>query len=183
MTLGTETAPEATEMVEDLTSQFENYWGTEEEFVFTLPDGKQNFTIKPLDEGGKTLFQKMTNKGIRVNQKTQDAHLDIDPASERHTLIKNSVIDYTLMVPTFHAGTQKIKSWDKHPFSKKSLEQWLEKANPKTVQELELFIRTKNPWMQDNMSTKEIDTEIDRLLELKKQASEREVGEADSANK
>lgn len=167
----------------DPSGDYGNYWGTEEEFVYKLPDGKQSFTIKPLDEGGKTLFQKMTNKGIRVNQKTQDAHLDIDPASERHTLIKNSVVAYDLMVPVIDKITKRINEWQRHPFSKQGLDQWLNKADPKIVQELEFFIRSKNPWMQDDMKVEDIDKEIDRLVELKNQVIEREAGEEDSANK
>lgn len=176
--------PEAApQPVPDVTAEYGNYWGTEEEFTYYLPDGKQFFTIKPLDEGGKVLFQKMTNKGIRVNQRTQDAHLDIDPASERHTLIKNSVINYQLMVPVIDPATKQITGWSNHPYSKRGLEQWLDKANPKVVQDLEFFIRKQNPWMQENMTVEEIDTEIDRLIELKKAAQEREAGEAASANK
>lgn len=178
-------APVATQPIPeaDVSQAYGNYWGTEEEHTFHLPDGKQFFVIKPLDEGGKTLFQKMTNKGIRVNQRTQDAHLDIDPASERHTLIKNSVVDYNLMVPVIDPATKQITGWAQHPFSKRGLDQWLEKANPKTVQELELYIRKKNPWMEESMTSEAIQEEIDRLIELKKSVAEREAGESDSANR
>lgn len=168
---------------DEIATQYGNYWGTEEEFVFLLPDGKQSFTIKPLDEGGKVLFQKMTNKGIRVNQRTQDAHLDIDPASERHTLIKHSVVNYNLVVPVVDKVTKQVTGWAPHPFSKQGLEQWLQKANPKIVQELEQFIRRHNPWMEESMTEEQVQEEIDRLIELKKSISERSAGEDVSANK
>src|SRR4051812_748074 len=79
---------------------YEDYWGTDETHVFTLPDGKQYFVVKPMDEGAKQRFQKKTNKGIRMNQRSQEATIDVDPADERWTLIKESVVDWLLMQRT-----------------------------------------------------------------------------------
>ena len=156
---------------------YEDYWGTDETHNFMLPDGKQYFVVQPMNEGAKQRFQKKTNKGIRMNQRSQEATIDVDPADERWTLIKESVIDWKLM--------QKGKdgSWSPYPFSKQNIERFLDKANPKIVQELEFFIRTKNPWMQEDMDVEEIDKEIERLEELRTQAKERAAGEESSANK
>lgn len=163
---------------------FEDYWGTQEVHRFLLPDGKQYFDIKPMDEGGKTRFQKKTNKGVRVNQRSQDAHLDLDPADERHTLIKESVVSFKIMqkgadgqwseFPCPPEGDSRLKS---------SIEKLLEKFNPKVIQDLEFFIRTKNPWMQADMDIEEIDKEIDRLHELRRQKVEHDAGEGASATK
>ena len=165
MSTDTTTAPE------DTTASIENYWGTEETFRFSLPDGKQYFEVKPLDEGGKAQFQKKTNKGIRVNQRTQDATLDMDPADERWTLIKTSVVDWNIV------QKEKDGTFSPYPFSKGNIEKLLEKFNPKMVQDLEFFIRTKNPWMQADMKVEEIDKEIERLEELRKQAKDVQAGE------
>ena len=59
----------------------------------------------------------------------------------------------------------------------------LDKFNPKIIQELEFFIRMKNPWMQDDQNLEDLDEERDRIEELIKQAKEREAGEAASASK
>lgn len=165
---------------------YENYWGTDETYTYTLKDGKQFFVIQPMDEGKKARFQRKTNKGIRVNQSTNDAHLDVDPAGERHQLILDSVIDYNLMQLSVGADPRNPDSWSKFPVSNppsRNLQEWLLRANPKTVQDLEFFIRTKNPWMQADMDVEEIDKEIDRLHTLRQQVLEQKEGEDVSANK
>lgn len=177
-------APEAL-AADDPNLIYEDYWGTNEEFNYLLPDGKQFFTIKPMNEGAKAKFQKKTNKGIRVNQRTQDALLDVDPADERWTLIKESVVGWHIMqrdpqtgqfteYPSPQAGTSQLT---------RALEQLLDKFDPKIIQDLEFFIRTKNPWMQADMDVEEIDKEIDRLNVLRKQKMEQDAGEGSSANK
>lgn len=164
---------------------YEDYWGVDETFKYELPDGKQYFEIKPMDEGGKTRFQKKTNKGIRMNQRSQEATVDVDPADERHTLIKESVVDWKIM----QRDPKDPSGWSEYPCPpderrrKSSLEDLLEKFNPKVVQDLEFFIRTKNPWMQADMSVEEIDEELERLQALRKQAKEQQEGEGVSANK
>ena len=163
---------------------YENYWGVDETFKFMLPDGKQYFEIKPMNEGAKSKFQKTTNKGVRMNQRTQDATIDVDPANERHTLIKESVVSYHIMQKDL-AG-----NWTEYPCPsvedsrfRRSLEQLLEQFNPKAIQDLEFFIRTKNPWMQADMDVEQIDEEIDRLNKLRAQVLEEQAGEGSSANK
>src|SRR4051812_24981941 len=68
---------------------FDNYWGTDETTNVYLPDGKQYVVVKPMDEGAKTKFQKMTSRDVVLQQKTGDAKMSVDPAGERHLLIKN----------------------------------------------------------------------------------------------
>jgi hypothetical protein len=162
---------------------YEDYWGVQETYKYFLPDGKQYFEVRPMDEGGKSMFQKMTNKGIRMNQRTQDATIDMDPADERHTLIKQSVVGWKIMQ---HGPDG---SWSEFPCPpdesrrKNSLNTILEKFNPKAIQDLEFFIRQKNPWMQADMDVEEIEKEIDRLVQLKKDVTEQKAGEAGSANR
>lgn len=163
---------------------YEDYWGVQETSFFTLPDGKQYFEVQPMDEGAKTRFQKKTNKGIRVNQRSQDAHLDVDPADERHTLILESVVSWNIM------QRDKDGTWSPLPCpsdDKRRKEvlrtQILEKFNPKAIQDLEFFIRTQNPWMQADMDLEEIEKEIDRLNILRQQKLEHDAGEPASATK
>ena len=163
---------------------YEDYWGVQETFRFPLPDGKQYFEIRPMDEGAKTTFQKMTNKGIRMNQKSQEATIDVDPSDERHTLIAESVIGWKIM------QREPDGSWSAFPCPvderqrKQAIRNvLLTKMNPKIIQDLEFFIRTKNPWMQADQSLEDLMEERDRVDELIRQAKEREAGEAASANK
>jgi hypothetical protein len=163
---------------------YENYWGVDETFKFILPDGVQYFEVRPMDEGAKVKFQKLTNKAVRMNQRTEEASFDIDPAEERHTLIKQSVVSYHIM----QKGPNNV--WEPYPCPpasdtrfRRSLEQLLEHFNPKVIQDLEFFIRTKNPWMQADMDLDEIDKEIGRLETLRRQKLDEEAGEGSSANK
>lgn len=161
---------------DDEYSGIEDYWGTDETVNVYLPDGKQYFVVKPMNEGEKAKFQKMTSKDVVLQQRTGDARMSIDPAGERHQLIKSSVINWQI-----------FKKVNGRPepvgFSKQMLEKWLETAPPKVVEHVEHKIRLVNPWLQAEMTLADIDEEIDRLAELRKQVVEREAGEAASANK
>jgi hypothetical protein len=162
---------------------YEDYWGVDETFKYMLPDGKQYFEIVPMNEGAKTRFQKMTNKGIRMNQRSQEATIDVDPADERHTLIHQSVISWRIMQRSADGTFSEFPCPTDDGRRRRALEQLLEKFNPKVVQDLEFFIRTKNPWMQADMDLDSLYEERERIEELIKQRKEQEAGEDSSANK
>lgn len=153
-----------------------DYWGTDETHRHTLPDGKQWFEFQIMDEGARSRFQKLTNTDLTV-MRDNTAKVKMDPAAERHTLIKESVINWNLM----QKGPD--GNWSAAPWSKRNLEQWLEKAPPKIVDELEFAIRKANPWMQADMSVEEIDKEIGRLYDLRKDVEARKSGEGSSESK
>jgi hypothetical protein len=167
--------------------EYESYWGVDITERFYLKDGKQYFEVKPMDEGAKSRFQRKTNRGMRFQQRTQEAMLDVDPAGDRHQLIKDSVVGWFLMEPVpgqpgefaefIYPGTQNsgrlAQAFDKI----------FEKFNPKVIQDLEFFIRLQNPWMQAEMDVDEIDEEIRRLETMRKQVIEEKAGEGSSANR
>lgn len=163
----------STETVETPVTEkvYADYWGTEEKHKHYLPDGVQYFEFKIMNEGDKTQFQKLTNQDLTIGR-DNTAKVRMDPAAERHTLIKTSVTDWHM-----------FKGGEPVAFSKQLLEKWLTVADPKVVEDLEFAIRKANPWLQADMSVEEIDKEIDRLVELRKQVVDREAGEADSASK
>lgn len=189
MSTDTTTAPDtaaapASEL--EVEPEFVNYWGVQETLRFDLPDGRQYFDIKPMDEGAKSRFQKMTNKGIRMNQRSQEAHLDVDPADERHHLILESVVGWRLFQkdPKDERGYSELPCPEDDSRRKRTIRDTiLEGFSPKIIQDLEFFIRTSNPWMQADMDIEELYKERDRVDELIKQAKEQAAGEAGSANK
>lgn len=168
---------------EDNSGSYESYWGTDEVHRFWLPDGKQYFDIKPLDEGGKARFQKTTNKGIRMNQRSNEAHLDVDPAEERHQLIRSSVVSWNIMQPAPDGTFSQFPCPDGDAQRTRQIDVMLTKFNPKIIQDLEFFIRTKNPWMQADQKLEDLLEQREELEVLIKQAREREAGEASSASK
>lgn len=148
-----------------------DYWGTESFETWYLPDGVQYFKFKIMNEGEKVKFEKLTNNDLIVNR-DQSARVKVDPSEARHAIIKTSVVDWHL-----YAGGQEAA------YSKQLLEKWLTVADPKLVEDLEFAIRMANPWMQSEMSVEEIDKEIDRLHDVRKQLVDRQAGEASSATR
>jgi hypothetical protein len=153
-----------------------NYWGVDSFDKWYLPDGVQYFQFKIMNEGEKVQFEKLTNNDLVVNR-DQSARVKVDPSAARHALIKTCVNDWHLFAPDATGQLGEAK------FAKPLLEKWLTVADPKIVEELEFAIRMANPWMQSEMSVEEIDKEIDRLHDVRKQLIEKAAGEASSATK
>jgi hypothetical protein len=122
-----------------------------EEFVDYFGFGRDE--VFALPDGKQEIFFKVMNEG--------------------HELILSSVTGWSLR----RRGPQ---GWDVVPFStggaNSALAQWLKVADPKIVDDLELAIRRANPWMQADMSVEEIDKEIERLQDLRKEVEARELG-------
>jgi len=148
-----------------------DYWGTDTFEKWYLPDGVQYFQFKIMNEGEKVKFEKLTNNDLIVNR-DQSARVKVDPSEARHAIIKTSVTTWNM-----------YKGGEVVDFNKHVLEQWLAVADPKLVEELEFAIRMANPWMQSEMSVEEIDKEINRLHDVRKQLVDRQAGEASSATK
>lgn len=157
---------------------YEDYFGFESHHEFVLPDGKQKIFFTAMNEGAKTRYQQKINKDIHLNRANQDVRVKTDPAGERHELILASVNGWSLMkrdprsgqfVPVTFSGERKGSELDK----------WLQVANPKIIEDLELAIRKANPWLTDDMTVEQVDEEIKRLEELRKELVERDAKAAD----
>lgn len=168
--------PQAGPPVEDV---YEDYWGTEEVIRWYLPDGKQYFDFKPMNEGQKAKFQKKTSRDLVVDQRTSNARVSIDPATDRHELIKASVVGWFLV----HRDALDSSGWVPMPFSARALDDWLDKANAKAVEKLEFQIRLANPWIQGDMTTEQLKEQITQLEELLKQKEREDLGEVPSGDR
>jgi hypothetical protein len=155
---------------------YEDYFGFDETRQWYFPDGKQFITFQVMNEGQRSKFQKLTNKDITLRRQSGDASIKVDPAEERYALLTSSVTGWSV-----------FRNGEPVPFSIGSkgatFEQWLERANPKLVDDLEFTIRKANPWMQADMDLDQIDEEIERLRDLRKQVEERQRGEAASSSR
>lgn len=148
-----------------------DYFGFQSTEKFYLPDGQQYIEFEIMNEGKKAKFQKLTTKDLVV-QRGGDARMKMDPAQERHELIRQSVTGWNL-----YRGGNPV------PFSPTNLKDFLELANPKLIEDLEKAIRKANPWLMGEMKSEDIRREIENLEEMLKTAEEREAGEASSANR
>jgi hypothetical protein len=172
----------------DLTEEvFEDYFGFEDIKTFVLPKSNpkakdQFIYFRVMNEGDRSKFQSKVNRDITVVRQTGDAKIGADPAAERLALLEASVTGWTLK-----RRTRDGSGWEDAPFSIGSkgdlFEQWLQKADPKLVDALEMEIRKANPWMQADMTVEDINKEIDRLVELREGIEKRDAGEDSSSGK
>lgn len=135
-------------------------------------DERQYFIVSKMNEGKKAEYQSKTTNDVRIQRTTGDARFRMDPSTERHTLINLSVTGARVKVRGKNTGELEWHSGDHRQLLKK----WLDNGNPDHVQKLEKFIRELNPWMASEMEVEEIDKEIERLEELKKERREAEAG-------
>jgi hypothetical protein len=138
--------------------KFDDYFGFESTDKFMMPDNIQYIEFKIMNEGERAEFQQRTSQDLTVKRGRDEATVRFNQARDRHALIETSVIDWYL-----------IRDGKPVPFQKNFLKQWLGKANPKIVDDLELKIRMANPWMQAEMTVEDIEKEEDRLRQLKQE--------------
>ena len=137
--------------------------------VFTI-DRKQSITFKVLTEGDKAKYQRATNRDIRVDRKTDSAHLRTDLASDRHALITISVVGWELY-------TRGSNGWERMSYSDAMLQNWLKVTDPAIVERLEETIRKANPWLNtENVTVEDIDKEIEELQARKNELLLQEAG-------
>lgn len=150
----------------------QDYFGFQHIEQYVLPDGISYFELQAMNEGQKSKFQKVTQRDMILEKGSGNARFRIDPAVERHELIIASVTGWNL-----RRGEQAMM------FSERNLKEFLQLANPKIVEGLELAIRKLNPWLLADATVEEIDKQIEELQELRVIAVEREAGEELSSSK
>lgn len=152
---------------------YQDYYGFDETHDFFLPDGKQHITFRPMTEGDRARYEAQTSRDVKFNRRTDDAAIRMNPAEDRHALIVASVTGWHLVRRNRHGKFEPV------PFSKGSngaeLEKWIAATNPRIINDLVDAIRSKNPWMTENMTVEAIDQEMDKLRELREEALAREA--------
>lgn len=164
------------EPITETVESYEDYWGLDETVKFMLPDGKQHFEIKVLTEGERSKFQKNTNSDLNIDR-GGNTRLKVDPAKDRHELIKTAVVGWHLVQKAHGGGFEEVR------FTKDKLVAWLDKANPKLVDKLEHQIRLANPFLQSELEPDDIREQIKELEEMLAQAEKREAEKESSVNR
>ncbi|HEY6021682.1 MAG TPA: hypothetical protein VIY48_17990 [Candidatus Paceibacterota bacterium] len=149
-----------------------DYFGFRETKRVMMPDGMTWVEISAMNEGQKSAFQKSTSRDMILEKGSGNARFKVDPASERHALLKACIVDWNFM----RNGTLQ-------PYGDAALRDFLQLADPKIVELIEREIRKLNPWMMQEMTVEEIDSQIAELEEMRRTAVEREAGEGNSSNK
>jgi len=146
-----------------------DYFGFSRTEKFMLSDGIQYFEIKKLNEGERSAYQNETNRDVRVEKRTGDAKLRVQPGTERHALIRRAVVGWNL----FRGG-------ERFDFSEASLGFVLAEFPPEIIDDLDRAIRKLNPWLMGDMTVEDIDREIESLKEQRAELLDREEGKGSS---
>jgi hypothetical protein len=154
-----------------------DYFGFDETKKYVLPDGKQYIEFKILNEGARVKYEARTSRDVKFNRRTDDAAIKVNAGEDRHALIEESVTNWYMV-------RRNDRGWEPVPFSKGSkgatFSQWLERADPRIVNDLYNEIRKANPWLTDEMTVEMIDDQIQQLKEMRDQVVEREATEKNS---
>lgn len=169
------TAPVPVDLEQEV---FEDYYGFDSSEKWYFPDGKQYIEFKVMTEGAKARFQKLTNRDLILERTSGNARMKVDQASERHALLEESVTFWYML-----RKNEKTGKPEPIPYSAHEFKNWLNKANPKLVEDLEKAIRKANPWLLAEMTVEDIDREIENLKEMREVAEKRERGEETSSDK
>lgn len=153
-------------------SQQSNYWGFQDTFKYLFPDGVTFIEFRVMNEGDRVKFQSKTSRDVVLNRQG-DARMKVDTGADRHELIKSCATGWNLI-----KGEGELI-----PFNERILQQWLNVADPKLVESIELEVRKHNPWLLGEMSSADIRKEIENLEEMLKLAEEREAGESSSGSR
>lgn len=135
----------------------------------------QYIEFRKMNEGQRKKYQRKTSRDIKVNRKTQESAIGMDIAGDREALIQEVVCGWYIIDG---------KTGQSVPFDAKldhdgritrggTFMQWMDRADPRLIDKLELAIRDENPWMQDEMDPDSIQEEIDRLVKLKDEVEKR----------
>lgn len=126
-----------------------------------LPDGKQWIEIRKLDEGDRTEFQKQNKGKVTGNRNNDDLEFDMDSSKERRSLIEIAVSAWHFVTRDTQTG-----EWREVPFTKEAVRQWAAKADSEIIDDVVQQIRLMNKWLLADMTSSQIEKELERLNKL-----------------
>lgn len=167
----------------DLDEEFANfgdYFGFDERGRWFFPDGKQWIEYKKLNEGDRQKFVSATRTDLHVNRQTGEARLPVDQSRERMQLLLTACTNWYVAGKNPKDGKRYLVPFRNNGSDGCEFAQWLKKADPAILADLEKEIRKFNPWMMGELSVEQIDKEIADLQELREAAAKREANEKNS---
>lgn len=152
-----------------------NYWGFNATKKFYFPDGITFIEHKVMNEGDKVKFQKKTGRDITLSRQG-DAKLKLDAGAERHELIKTVAVGWNLI-------REGVNGPEPVPFDDRNKNAFLDVADPRIIEDLEVDIRKANPWLIGELTVEELEKQRDEIEELLVAARAREAGEGSSVSR
>ena len=147
----------------------DDYFGFNERYIFTLPDGKSFIEHKALTEGDRRQYLKGTNREVKFAKATQDASMKLSPGEDKAALLTVAITNWNLM-----RGGQPL------PFSPANLRNFLEVANPKIIDLIHEDVTKHNPWLLNELSVEDLDREIAALQTQRDALLDADSGKATS---
>jgi hypothetical protein len=151
-------------------TQVVDYWsGPPEPVRWYFPDGKQWIAFSKMTHGQRSAYNARTSKELTLEKVTGNARVKADVAGDTNILIDVAVIDWYIL-----RGGNPVSFSKGSPGS--NLAQWMGQADPVLVDDLEKAIRKANPWLNAELTVKDIDEQIEELNREREEAVKREQG-------
>lgn len=159
---------------------YEDYFGFDETHRYMLPDGRQYIEFKTLNEGDLGKYQQALNRDVLIEKGTGNARVKMNQVEERHAMLLTAVTGWHLM------RRDRQGKWVEAKFSAGrdgEFHQWMKKAHPRLIQDLDEAVRKANPFLlAANTETLEaIDKQIADLQEQRERIVGEMQGKSDSA--
>lgn len=152
-----------------------DYFGVDVEEKVFLPDKVSYVIVQELNEGERRKYLNKTNKDIRLERQTGDAHLRMATGDERFYLLQSAIVGWNLV--SFNKKTNEMQAL---PFNRQNLDRFLEETRPKVLDKVEEKVREMNPWLLPAEITVEtIDEQINDLKAMREKILERDEGKDD----
>ena len=146
-----------------------DYFGVDGFENVTLPDGVSYVTIRTLTEGHRRKYMNQVNRDVRFQKATGDAVMRMAPGDEKHTLLEMAIVGWNLK----QGGTDA-------PFTPQNLQKFLENTSPRIIDIIDKAVRKLNDWLMADVTSADIQAEIDDLQEQLAKKLDEEAGKASS---
>ena len=149
-----------------------DYFGCDEQYEVTLPDGASKVYCQKLNEGERKKYQNKVTKDVTLKKGTGDASMKLASGDDRHALLEAAIVGWNL-----------VRNGEPIAFSKGSagstLALFLQKAPPEVVDVIEREIRKHETWIIGETSLDDLLRQRDELDELIEQKRKYEAGNGD----
>lgn len=146
-----------------------DYFGFDYTKRIIFPDGVSYMDHKVLNEGARRKYLSKTNKDVRIQSATKDAFLKMQQGEDRIELLKVAIVGWNL-----------VRNGTPVRFESTALDNFFQIADPKLVDFIYKEVTKANPWLLGEMTSKDIQKEIDNLTEMLAVKVAEEEGKASS---
>jgi hypothetical protein len=156
---------------ENMESTQVDYFGVDNQETVYLPDGTSYIIVQELDEGARRKYLNKTNRDIRLERQTGDAHLKMATGDDRFHLLETAIVGWNLVRKDKQGNVQPI------PYNDKNLRDFLTMTRPSLLDKVEEKVQEMNPWLMPTDATVDaIDEQIEELQKQRTKLLEREEG-------